>query len=399
MPRIELARPELKMRLFKMKFHLATAAVAFLVLSASGNRSRAGDGAPPTGKTAAPRATDANSLSADSERELLKKICKAWREREERVRSLILIYVMNVTESAEQVRLQNLIAQRLKARTPRRGKDAPQIAKAAKPVAAVPNKYALLCFLAIKGDRYRFEYWCTKTEKEARALLPNLALGKDCDYAVIEEGDRRYHLNPKGQDSAGTTFRAIGITPRRDEIADTAAGELLLADYRSSMPALSRRIPLELASLTVVPQNGGTPASVIVSLERRELRLDPSRDYLITQITSYAQDGETRTSRTECEYQKAPAPLGWIPKKWKSDRWTEECTVIDWATGDEKVPKSLFEFDYPDGTEILDQSDEHTNKLSIAWHAKLVPVNIGRPYAESLERIKKGQPAAPTDKK
>ena len=69
--------------------------------------------------------------------------------------------------------------------------------------------------------------------------------------------------------------------------------------------------------------------------------------------------------------------------------------TVDWATGDNKVPQALFAIDYPDGTMIVDSTEDNgqTTKASIAWKGKRFPVSRTRPYSESLERIKKGQPA------
>jgi hypothetical protein len=71
--------------------------------------------------------------------------------------------------------------------------------------------------------------------------------------------------------------------------------------------------------------------------------------------------------RTVCEYEQAPAPLDWVPKKITST-WlpgarlagtVEECVTVDWATGDDKVPKELFVFDSPDGTMIFDSTEDN----------------------------------------
>jgi hypothetical protein len=113
--------------------------------------------------------------------------------------------------------------------------------------------------------------------------------------------------------------------------------------------------------------------------------------------------------RTVCEYEQAPAPLDWVPKKITST-WlpgaqlagtVEECVTVDWATGDDKVPKELFVFDSPDGTMIFDSTEDNgqTTKTSIVWKGKLVPVNAGRLYSESLEHVKKGLLPMPAVKK
>jgi hypothetical protein len=142
MPRIELVTQEPKMRLLKVKFLLAAAVVAFLALPVSINRSQAGDGAPPPGKTAAPAAADANSLSAGAERELRKRIQKAWREREERVRTLLLLYVMTHKDGPDRARWRRDMAELIKKRAVAPAKEAvkdavknarPQIIKLAEP--------------------------------------------------------------------------------------------------------------------------------------------------------------------------------------------------------------------------------------------------------------------------
>ncbi len=147
----------------------------------------------------------------------------------------------------------------------------------------------------------------------------------------------------------------------------------------------------------------------MASLPSFDISLDPSRDYLVTEILLWRQDRSQEITRTVCEYEQAPAPLDWVPKKvtatwfpWTTlgDR-TEDCVTVDWATGDDKVPNDLFEFGSPDGTFVIDQTEDNgqTTEVSIAWKGKLFPVNPSRLYSESLKRVKQGQPAAPTDKK
>jgi len=384
-----------------VKFLLAAAAVAFLALSDSSNRSRAGDGAPPVGKTAAPTAADANSLSPDAE--LLKKIRRAWREREERLQSLLLVYVMNVTDEHLRDRQRAARARhpQLALRVPDAAKNGPQPAQGAAP--AGPAKLSYVHLFATRQNRFRSEWWDRPTEKEARALLAGLTPGKDCDYASIEAGDRCYTLAPNVCGRDGTRFRQIAIVPRINQIAMTPIGKLLLLNYRSSLLASGGQFSLESARLTVVPKKGAEPSRVIVSLPCFDISLDPSRDYLVTEILSWREDRSQEITRTVCEYEKAPAPLDWAPKKFTATwfPWTalgdrrEDCVTVDWATGDDKVPNDLFEFGSPDGTFVIDQTEDNgqTTKQSIVWKGKLVPVNPSRLYSESLKRIKNGQPA------
>ena len=139
-----------------------------------------------------------------------------------------------------------------------------------------------------------------------------------------------------------------------------------------------------------------------MSLPRRDISLDPSLDYLVTEMVSYGQGRTQKIVRTVCEYEKAPAPLDWVPRKLTTTflpgtilgGTVEERVTVDWATGDDKVPKELFEIDYPDGTMIFDMTEDNgqTTKASIAWKGKLVPVDPSRLYSESLERVEKGLP-------
>jgi hypothetical protein len=387
----------------KVKFILAVAAVvAFVAPTESGNRSQAGDGAPPVGKTVAPTAADANSLPAGAERELLKQIQRAWRKREERLQSLLLVYVMNVTDEHLRDRQRAARARhpQLAPRVPDAAKNGPQAAPAAAP--AGPAKMSYVHLFATRQNSFRSERWDRLSEKEARALLGGLTPGKDCDYASIEAGDRRYILDPNVCGRDGTRFREIAIVPRINQIAMTPIGKLLLLNYRSSLLAPSEGFRLESARLTVVPKKGTEPSRVVVSLPRFDISLDPSRDYLVTEILSWRQDRSQEITRTACEYEKAPAPLDWVPKKFTATwfPWTtlgnrtEDCVTVDWGTGDDKVPNDLFEFGSPDGTFVIDQTEDNgqTTKVSIAWRGKLVPVNPSRLYSESLKRVKQGQP-------
>src|ERR1700722_2247029 len=161
------------MRLLKVKFLLAVATVAFLVLSESSNRSRAGDGAPPPGKTAAQTAAaDATSLPAGAERELLKRIQKAWRKRDERVRTLLLLYVMTHTDGPEQAQRKRNIADLIKKRAAAPVKDA--VKKCSRPrIVKLAQPYTLQLF-AMRDNRLRAERWERPSEKEARAVLAGL---------------------------------------------------------------------------------------------------------------------------------------------------------------------------------------------------------------------------------
>jgi hypothetical protein len=413
MPRIELVTQEPKMRLLKVKFLLAAAVVAFLALPVSINRSQAGDGAPPPGKTAAPAAADANSLSAGAERELRKRIQKAWREREERVRTLLLLYVMTHKDGPERARWRRDMAELIKKRAAAPAKEAvkdavknarPQIIKLAEP-------YSLQLF-AMRDNRLRAERWERPSEKKARALLAGLTLGTDCDVARIEDGDREYILRPKSRGRDGTEFRSIAITLSSEVFNIAPHHAFLLLNYRSGL-VTGDWFHFELARVSVVrpnavPPKGAEPSRVVASFPSCDLWLDPSRDYALTDVVSWRQDRSQEIVRTVCEYEKAPAPLDWVPKK-LTTTWlpgtvlagtVEECVTVDWAIGDDKVPAELFKFDYPDGTSIMDMTEDNgqTTKASIAWHGKLVPVRASRLYSESLERVKKGQLTAPDGK-
>ena len=195
-----------------MKTILAVAAVvAIVVLPESGNRPQAGDGAPPAGKVATAKAASASPPAA-SERELLQRIQKAWRKREERVRTLLLLYVMKVTDGPERVRRKREMAELIKQTAAAPVKDA---VKTGRPLPIkLAEPYSLQLF-AVRENRLRSERWERPSEKEARAVLAGLTAGKDCDRATIEEGDREYILTPKNRGRDGTVFPHISIVPRQ----------------------------------------------------------------------------------------------------------------------------------------------------------------------------------------
>jgi hypothetical protein len=392
------------------------------------------------------------------------KIRNAWRKREERVPSLLLVYVMHVKESPERVRARQLAVQaphkRLADKDDRKAaNNVPQ------PIAPL-NPFRLELF-ALRGSQLRSETWGRQSEQAVRGLLPGLTPGKDCDSAIIEIGNLKYDLLPQATAAAGSRFRRVVIMPRDNDpdIVTTSVGELLLLNYRSALLAKSGRFPLDPAldgkayeSILAlealidandraiagrgnaalvrksasfqpnaiprrpppevkvvpkegVPQAGREPQRVIVRIAHQpELWLDPSRDYLVTAIVRYrAADRRVIDLKTECEYEKAPAPLDWVPKKITTTRLaangqpfrTEECVTVDWAAGNDKVPNELFEFDYPDGTFVVDSTDVHRQgiKCSIAWQGKLIPVSMDRPYADSLEWIKRAHAGPPDGKR
>ena len=385
-------------------FNSCLLAVTFLALAAQANSPLAA-----CGDQAAIKPAAASPTAAIPRRELQRKILKAWNDREERTRSLILLSVTNVTESRDRVRLKKLVVQ---ARAPRRvasGKQAPLVSRAVEAHADGSETHALLSLFAMRGNHFRSEYWRAKNEQEARHHLTGLTPGKDSEYAVIEVGDRSYGLTPRGSDTAGTRFRMVTIGSNPQHIASEAAGLFFFLFSRSSLPAVSVRVPLESAKLTIVPASGQEPARVVASVGNWELWLDPSRDYLVTRVASFAPDGRTPRCVTEGEYEKVAEPIRWLPKK-ITDTWfdtgakllrRQESVTVDWATGDDKLPNELFEFDYPDGTMVLDSTDPNDPgvKCSIVWKGKLAPASMSRTYAESLERIKQGQPATPDGKK
>jgi hypothetical protein len=400
-----------------MKFLRSVAIVAaLLALSESGNRPQAGDDTGPAGKAAVWKAASGSPPNV-SERELRKQIQKAWRKREERVRTLLLVYVMSHKDGPERARWRRDMAERIKKNAAAPAKEADgdprqrQIVKLAEPYS--------LQLLALRGNRLRSEMWERSSEREVRALLPVLTPGKDCGIAYIEDRDHIYALRPNSPDSLGHNFRHVDIQPHMEHFATMPHGLFLLLNYRSSrVPA--DWFPFESARLNTMLPKGGKlntvpPMSrVVVSFPHRDLWLDPSRDYLITEIVSWRQDRSQEVVRTVCNYEKAPAPLDWVPKKitvnWLSGTrlagCVDECVTVDWATGDDKVPKELFEFDYSDGTTITEWAEDNgtedngqSTKHSIVWKGKLVPVSNYRPWSESLERIKKGQPAMPERKR
>ena len=55
----------------------------------------------------------------------------------------------------------------------------------------------------------------------------------------------------------------------------------------------------------------------------------------------------------------------------------------------------------PDGTFVVDSTDVHRQgiKCSIAWQGKLIPVSMARPYADSLEWIKRAHAGPPDGKR
>jgi hypothetical protein len=331
---------------------------------------------------------------------------------------------MNTKDGPELARRRQQMAEVQTKRAAAQNKNADKNAnKHAQPRPAMPATRSSLELFAMRDNRLRSETWRRPSEKEARALLAGLTPGKDCDVAVIADGDREYILKPKNRGRDGTEFRHVVIQPRSGHFAVTPPGLFLLLNYRSSLVP-NEWYPFESARVTAVPPNtvppntvppnavppkGQEPSRVVVSFPTCDIWLDPSRDYLVTEILWWRLDRSQKTTRTVCEYEQAPAPLDWVPKKFTAT-WlpgnflsdtVEECVTVDWATGDDKVPAELFELDYPDGTMIVDSTEDNgqMTKASIAWHGKLVPVSVFRLYSESLERVKKGQPAIPDGKK
>ncbi len=315
-----------------------------------------------------------------------------------------MVYIIDVQDEhlRDRQRLMQARHNRIAAPVKDAAKSDPQAGKDGAP-AAGPAHLSSVHLFAARQNRIRTEYWQRPTEQEARAVLANLAPGKDSDFAAIDDGDRTSSLTANAHDTAGNHFRQIGILARQNWIASTTIGQLLLLDYRSSLAAANGVFPRATPRLSVVPQKGDQPRRVIVSLPRREIWLDPSRDFLVTEIDTWRAARSDKITRTVCEYENAPAPLDWVPKKF-STTWfpasvlgsrVDDCVTVDWGTGDDQVPNALFEFDYPDGTYVLDQTEDNgqTTKASIVWHGKLVPASVFRPYSKNLERIKKGQPA------
>jgi hypothetical protein len=328
---------------------------------------------------------------------LLNQIQKAWHDREERIHSLKLIWIANTVESDEgrsrRMKLQALMRQRLRPR----GNQAAKVSEKSPSDVADTGKSCFVFLFAFRGNRYRNEYWRTKTESEATALSTDLNPGTGCEYAEIVDGKIRTSLNPQGQDRAGSRYRSLSIQSDRNTFVSTPAGAFLFRLYRSADPALSGRNPTESSRLTLVPPHGTQPAALVVSYARRELWLDPGRDYVVTKEVGYNALRHP-VCETECEYQKAPPPLRWIPAKWTTT-WKfsggvahqrDENRVVSWTTGESDVPENLFHFECPDGTFILDQSQNQgqLNKFSIMWHGVRFPVGFGRSYVESLELVK-----------
>lgn len=344
----------------------------------------------------APGARDAHGVDLPTP-SLLKQIQKAWHDREERVHSLKLIFVMNTFEPAEararRMKLQAALLRRMRAG----GNQGAKASTESQPQVVDPAKHSCLFLFAFRGNRYRNEYWRTKTESEATGLAATLKPGTGSEYAEILDGKIHFGLDPEGRDVAANRFRQIVILSDANQIASTTTGELLLRLYRSSDPALISRNPTEEGRLTLVPPHGTQPAALVLSSPRQELWLDPSRDFVITKEVNFNQRHH-RTCETDCEYQKAPPPLRWVPEKWTTTcafsdgtiRWREESRVLSWTTGDAGVSESLFHFDFPDGTLILDQSQKEgqLNKCSIMWQGVRFPVGFGRSYVESLELVK-----------
>jgi hypothetical protein len=129
------------------------AAVAIVVLPERANRSQAGDGAPPARKAATAKAARASPPAA-SERELLKQIQKTWRKREERVHTLLLLYVTKVTDGPERARWRRDMAEQIKKRPAAPAKEAGKVAvKNGRPLPIkLAEPYSLQLF-AVRGKR------------------------------------------------------------------------------------------------------------------------------------------------------------------------------------------------------------------------------------------------------
>lgn len=329
--------------------------------------------------------------------DLLSEIRKASRDRQERVHSLKLIWVNNVFETGEgQSRLMSLRARvRRMARPPRNG--AANASAEAQPN-AVDTRKSLLCLLAFRGTRYRDEFWQTKTESDATALLASLHPGRGSEYAVILDGKLRTGLVCQGTDVAGNKFRELTFQSGGPNwIAMQSTGAILLRLYRSADPALGRSNPTEGTKLTLVPPRGEQPAAVVASFPKRELWLDPTRDYVVLKDVSF-DERHHPLCETVCEYQKAPPPIGWLPEKWTTT-WgfsdgvvhrRSECRLVSWSASDADVSEDLFHFACPDGTFLIDQTQNQgqLTKSSIMWHGVRFPVTLFRTYAESLELVK-----------
>ena len=217
-------------------------------------------------------ATDAAGVDVTNTN-LWKEIQKAWRKREERVRSLKLIWISNTVESDKaRARMMNMQAALLRRLRPA-GNQAAKASTESQPQVVDRAKHSCLFLFAFRGNRYRNEYWRTKTESEATALLPSLKPGAGSEYAEILDGKIHFGLNPEGRDVAGSRFRQLGILSDTNQIASTTTGALLLSLYRSTDPALITRNPTEESRLTLVPPHGTQPAALVVSSPRRELWL------------------------------------------------------------------------------------------------------------------------------
>jgi hypothetical protein len=404
---------------------IASLIASALLLTFATKPSFAGDG-PPANLTSAPgnkaatNEASPNPLTPIAERELRKEIQKAWRKREERVRTLLLVYIMSHKDGPERARWRRDMAELIKKRAAAPAKEAAKDALRAGPRLPIKlaEPYSLQLF-AVRDNRLRDERWERPSEQGVHALLVGLTPGKDCDRATIEDGNREYILTPKNRGRDGTEFRHVVIEPSTGYFTN----DLLLLDYRSSLvpgdwfaleSARVSMVPPETAPPNsippeTVPPKGAEPSRVVLSFPQHDVSLDPSRDYVVTEIVSWRQDRSQKIARTVCEYEKAPAPLHWVPRKF-TKTWlpgtrlegsVDECVTVDWATGDDKVPQALFEVDYPDGTMIFDSTEDNgqTTKASIAWKGKRVPVDISRLYSESLARIKKEQLVAPDGKK
>jgi hypothetical protein len=371
--------------------------------------SLASDGPPSKLKSASAKAASSeagsNTLSPGAERELRKKIQKAWRKREEELRTLLFLYVQKTTDGPERARQRRDMAELIKKRDAAPAKDRVKADR------LLPIKLAEPCSLqlfAVRDSRLRSERWGRPSDQEARALLVGLTPGKDSDRADIDDGDRQYFLSPKNRGRDGTEFRCLTIQPHTGYFPNTSFQLFVLLDYHSSL-APNEWYSFDTARVAVSPPKDHEPSRVLVSFPTCDVWLDPSRDYLVTEILTWGKERTQKLKRTVCEYEKAPAPLGWVPKKvtgtWLPGTFladtVEECVTVDWATGDDKVPKELFVFDSPDGTMIFDSTEDNgqTTRASIAWKGKLVPVDAARLYSESLERVKKGLPPMPANKK
>jgi hypothetical protein len=315
----------------------------------------------------------ANVVVPRAERELLKKIRQAWQDREERTRALVFVYSTKVEVAA--------------------------LAGGTDKSPGGRERRIGLFLLAMRGDRLRTEYWRVPSEDKLKSLLANLAPGTNSESACVEFGNRTLTLYPRVKEVDGTTHPRVEIVARTDQLAYTQTGELLLLDYRSGTGVLLERFPWDRLRVKVEPGNGTQAARVIMSVNGHELWLDPARDYLVTRLIDYGPN-RVETCTKECEYEKAPPPIDWIPTKWTITSHTpggtflrrDESVVIDWGAGNDRVPNEWFNLDYADGTLIFDATEAEgpLSQCSIAWHGKLVPASRFRPYAAALERVKHG---------